>query len=196
MTIITIGAVAWTVYESSANADAYQLSRPGTTWPVGSSAAKDASLVAATRWLNEQRWQGVETTPAPAGPTVLAWPRTGIVDKNGNAIPTNVIPFEIIWGYYELAMALLADPTILSNQYGTASNIKRVKGGTAEVTFFRPLGGTRLPTPVADLISQYMDLGSAEATGLASGTIDPNTGDPYPSSFDGSQDVDDFGIVR
>jgi hypothetical protein len=193
MTTITISGVVWTVYESSTNCEAFENSRAGSTWPqTGTNPAKDTALVTATRWMNEQKWQGTVTTPGQA----LAWPRTGVVDINGAAVAGNVTPNEILWGYYELATALLADPTILDNALGQASNVKAVRAGSAEVRFFRPVGGSRLPTSVFEMIRVFLASQVGVAVGLSSGTIDPDTGEPYPSSFDGSQPTDDFGINR
>jgi len=188
MATITISGKVWTVYESLANADVYFASRPGTTWSTKSHVAGglcEQSLVTSTRWLNQQKWLGAKTSSVQA----LAFPRTGLTDVEGTAIDSATIPDIVLWAYYELANAIGDDPTILTNSLGTKKNVKRVKAGPAEVEFFRVLGGTRLPTQVYDWIVGLLESGTTSINGLASGV-------DGVSSFDGSQDINNFDIVR
>lgn len=190
-TTITISGKVYTVYSYTADAvadsDTYAASRPGSTWPaVGVSVAqKQAALVEATRWLESLRWLGSKTNPAQT----LQWPRTGVSDANNVTIDPAVTPDQVMWAYFELANALNDDPTILSNQLGAASNVKMVKAGSAEVRYFRPVRGSRLPTQVWQWISLWASGASSSAAGLASGV-------DGVSSFDGTQDANVWDIVR
>jgi hypothetical protein len=85
-----------------------------------------------------------------------------------------------------LAADMLSDPD-LGDTPGTASNIKRVRGGPAEVEFFRALEGRPLPAGVWDLLASAGLLGSA---------ADPGAGGAYVGGIRSrSHFDDDCGVV-
>lgn len=165
---ITIGGTPFDVYGPRSDADDYfqgKLNR--TAWTGANGASRDRALVSATRLLDLEQWQGVPTdltTPQP-----LAWPRTGVVDKNGQPVGINAFPNDLLSGYYELAVAIVGDPA-LDEAANQDANIKRVQADVVNVTFFRPVSGTRFPTSVHNYIKQFLDAGSTVLGGVASGT--------------------------
>lgn len=147
-------------YSSRADATAYFADRIGSSaWTDATDANKDASLVTGTRMLDRQVWAGDKTDAAQP----LEFPRTGLTDKDGNDVASDEIPSEILEALYELALILLADSTQAAAT-STASSIKRLKAGSAEIEYFKGGKGTTFPSVVQKLIVPF--LGS---TGLAAG---------------------------
>lgn len=87
------------------------------------------------------------------------FPRTGLTDRDGNALSSTVIPADIISAQTELGFEISQD-TAVEGGGGTGSNIKRVQAGPTEVEFFVGTDGTPFPKVVQDLISPF--LGSAQ----------------------------------
>lgn len=74
-------------------------------------------------------------TGAPATTTQrLAWPRTGMFDMNGNAIPPNVIPQDLKDATAELAGQLAKEDRTLDNDVVT-QGITSVRAGSVSVSF-------------------------------------------------------------
>lgn len=154
--------------ESLAYAGVWQSLDPGT---------QEQALVTATRMLDRQTWQGLPT----ANPQSLQWPRTGVTDKYNQPVDPSSVPQNIIYAECELAMAIYSDPTVQTNK-DNSSNIKSVKGGPAEVQFFRPINAGRFPTIVQELISQFLSGGTP--AGMVSGNCGESKFDPRISSND------------
>lgn len=132
-------------------------------------------LIQATRLLDAQSWQGQPTTPAVAG-TTLQWPRTGVIDANGNAVDSSTVPTNVVSAAFELA-ALLADDPDIAASVDAGSNIQSVGAGSAKVAYFAPtsaLDGTAplLPPVIQRLVAQYM--GSA-IDNVGGGIVTGNT---------------------
>lgn len=141
--------------------------------------ARGRLLVDATRMLDGIAWAGTKTSPTQA----LAWPRTGVVRADGTAVDPLFYPIEIVHAAYELAFAILVDPDIVDSGGSTASNIKRVKAGTAEVEFMGRSSGLPLPKSAWSLVSMFAAsaAGSGVGFGFALGTCEE-------SQFDGDED--------
>lgn len=122
-------------------------------WDTAAATMKTKALATAARALERCTWSGTKTDPAQA----LSWPRTGVVDKYGNAVSTSVVPQDIINAEIELALAILNDPNTLT-QVNTMQTNKMVKAGTVEVEFFRlPKNlATQFPKIIQDLIGPYI----------------------------------------
>ncbi len=95
-------------YISEADADTYitEHLRDGNTyrtaWVAASSANKEIALRQATDWLDitfAQSWQGQRVNETQA----LAWPRYGVVDYDGFAIDSDVVPVSIQEACAEMA---------------------------------------------------------------------------------------------
>jgi hypothetical protein len=59
------------------------------------------------------------------------WPRQGMVDEDGNALATNVVPSPVKDSVCELARVLPSTQKITES-----ADIKRVKAGSVEVEYF------------------------------------------------------------
>lgn len=98
---------------------------------------------------------------------------------------TSGLPAAIVTAAYELALAGLADPAIFTS-VSTAKNIKRVNAKGAEVEFFAPTAGGRVPGRVAELLAEYLE----GAAGTVGGSFAYGTDDE--SDFD---DCDRYGVT-
>lgn len=186
MGTVTIGGTTYNIYGTSAAADAYLAARV-----VGSEAAawedldaddRSKALVSGTRYLDRQNWNGQRTVLAQD----LEFPRTGLTDKDGNAVDDATVPLLMEEANYELALALNADATIL-DKGSTASNTKSVKAGSASVSFFRATDGAKLPSVAFELVGLF--LGGSDTS---------NTG-PLATGTDGESafgDIDQWGRTR
>jgi hypothetical protein len=75
--------------------------------------ATDTPMRRAWAYLNGLPWKGTKTLGRDqAG----AWPRTSMIDCDGNEIATDEIPTELVTAQYELARAEKASPGVLSPQ--------------------------------------------------------------------------------
>lgn len=154
-------------YISRANATLYfEGALHGASWVAATDTVKDQALVTATRMLDRQRWQGSKYDSEQA----LAWPRSGVTDREGNSIDETAVPQDILDATCELALSLIIDSDV-QNSSSSSQNIKRVQAGSASVEYFRPTFGGRFPTIVQELVGYLL---SSSAAGLlepwASGT--------------------------
>lgn len=159
-------------YQDAADGDLYFADRiNGANWIAAATATKEQALVSATDWLDRQVWVGEQTQPKPTQP--LDWPRTGVTDPEGIAVDSGTVPSFIEHGCLELAAALIDDPTILDLMSATGDNVKKVKGGSAEIEFFfdpSTVAGTKFPKIVMELVSFYLESSASVTNPLASGT--------------------------
>lgn len=127
------------------------------------------ALVEAARLLDRQRWRGEPTDKATPQP--LQFPRTGLTDRDGDAIADDVVPDDICVAEYELAYLLGTGSTDVLDNATTGSNVKRVGAGPAQVEFFQPTrdGTPRFPQLVHELV-RHLLASSSQLTSVASGT--------------------------
>lgn len=102
----------------------------------------------------------------------VAFPRSGLVDCEGNALTATGFPDEFKFGQFELAYDISLSAAAETNA-GVGSNLKRTKAETVEVEFFRPTGGVggagsaRFPVYVMEYIGCL--LASSAVVGLSGG---------------------------
>ena len=165
---ITLGTDSFDVYGPLADATAYfngKLNR--TSWTGTEGDTRKRSLISASRMLDLINWKGSPTdldTPQP-----LAWPRTGVTDKNGSVIVDTVFPTDLLRGYYELAQVIIDNPS-LDEESDQGSNIRSVTADVVNVSFFRPVSGTRFPTVVHNFLKQFMNISGSSVGGFSYGT--------------------------
>lgn len=100
-------------------------------------------------YYTSRQWTGL-----PASATQrLAWPRTGMFDRNGNAIASNVIPQELKDAESELAGQLLIQDTTLDNAV-IIGGITSVRAGSVSVSFKDSIDAHVLPDAVINLMPQ------------------------------------------
>lgn len=146
---LTVGT---NTYITRANAILYfEGALHGSAFSSASTTVQDQALVTATRMLDRQNWQGTKTSDAQA----LAWPRTGVSDREGVAIGSSTVPADIINAQCELALALINNQSVQDSS-SNSLNTKRLKAGSAEIEYFRPTRAGRFPTIVQELIGYLL----------------------------------------
>lgn len=155
MGTVDIGGNNYEVYGDLDAANLYLAGRTGTArWDAKDDTQKGQVLVTVARYLNRKKWKGTKTVDSQP----LAHPRAGVT-VDGVTIDDSVIHDDVLAGSYELCLILSDDPSVESAT-GTGSNVKRAKGGKAEVEFFRPTVGSwlesRFPTIVQELLGPFL----------------------------------------
>lgn len=171
MGTVTISGNTYQIYGTDtgglSSADAYWAAALGTgatSWAAATQATKDAALVQATRLLDRQSWKG-SPVGTPQIDVVLQWPRTGVTDRSGAAVSSLSVPDQVVKACYELAGAILVDPTLATTEM-SGKNIKRASpGGGVSVEYFVPTLGIsgRFPVQVQELVGQFLDSSTASA---------------------------------
>jgi hypothetical protein len=106
----TAGGSAANSYVTLANAITYFEARVGSTvWDDAETADQEESLAAATARLDQETYDGEKVSTTQR----LKWPRSGLVDEDGNDVSEATVPREVQDATCELALALLTDPTTL-----------------------------------------------------------------------------------
>ena len=151
------GRSAADAFETVAYLDAYHSARGNTTW-TGETADKEAAIIRATAWLSESfTWAGHRLKGRSQG---LAWPRVGIVDRDGNSVPSSEVPVEVKKALAEAALRELVTPNALVPDYTPSKRLKTAKVGPLQVEYdlSRPDAGANRPIlhVVADLIDQFL----------------------------------------
>lgn len=187
MGTITLGSDTFTVYGTSTGLATYANGSLtfGDAYTSATATTRARALVEATRLLDRQAWQGDKTDSGQA----LAWPRTGVTDRLGNAVDDSTIPDDVITAAYELALAALVDAGTVKGT-STGSNIQSVNAQGVSVSFFAPVAGGRFPARVMELVGQYLG-GSATSTGSVSAS---GLAGSYASGTDGESAFDDDDV--
>lgn len=100
----TIGGPGANTYLTIQDADQLADARPGADdWADASTAVKTRALIQAAYRLNDIEWTGRRATEAQA----LAWPRVGVRDRDGYAVPPDAVPDVVKRAQFELALTML-----------------------------------------------------------------------------------------
>ena len=168
--ITTVGGATSNSYLTIEEANDYFDTRlPIAGWTNADEDTKAALLIMATRTLDSlltplktyvpasgsasayfrvrRAWTG-----SPASTTQrLAWPRSGMYDRNGNAIPTTVIPHELKEATAELAGQLSISDRTLDNE-ASVQGLKSVSAGSVSLSFKDYIEAKVLPDAVWNLL--------------------------------------------
>jgi len=173
LTMLTIGGQMYVSYASVSEADAYLAVDPAymATWDALDDDAKGRNLIAATRHLDTLKWAGTKTSAAQ----VNAWPRSGLVERDGDPLPTNTIPPEIEQATILLAARVTQEPTLFVGD-STDENVESERIGPKAVSYFRRRRTDRLVRRVGDaralaLIRQWLS-GTTPSKPVVTGTDD------------------------
>lgn len=153
-------------YGTIEGADTYHSDRGNTAW-TGADEVKTAALVRASayidgryRWrLKSGRWQSMFRGVRAAGrDQALEWPRTGATDYEGNELPDDEVPDEVIQATYEAAVRELVSSGSLSPDYTAADQVTKEKVGPIEVQYAEAKAGENsLPNrPVVPTIDEII----------------------------------------
>ena len=155
--VATAGAADANSYLTVAAADSIADGMVGTlAWSRASADNKAKALVTATNGLETLSWVGSRATTTQA----LAWPRADA--SCGDKTPsTTAIPREVKLATFDLANALLSDPTLLRNSPTTGAlvtgvpnrDLKRLKLDVMELEWNTNVGNstTKAATPLTVL---------------------------------------------
>jgi hypothetical protein len=173
----TIGTTSFEVYGGVTACTAYLLgsASAGATAFRALATADDQvrRLVDASRYIDEQYWQGVATALAGGTPTTLQFPRTGLTDVAGQPLDATNVPGVVVTAAFEMAAILAGDPDAAAAA-DQGSNVSSLGAGPARIAFFRPTSpadgnATVLPTVVDRLIGRWRAGARAAASGMATG---------------------------
>lgn len=161
----TVGGASSNSYITQANADAYFVNRLySDSYDDATSGNKDAALIWATALLDTLcDWEGGIVTETQA----LAFPRNGIVDKEGRAYSTTAIPAPITTATCELALALLQRDRLIDPEvFGQGFSQAQVE--TLNVTVDKKMILDILPQTV---IVEVLQLGELEPGAVAGSKV-------------------------
>jgi len=170
--------VGTNTYVSLADATTYlDDSINSTAWAFLDPDSQTRALISSFRILEKQRWQGSKTDPLQTA----EWPRTGVVDCEGTAVDSAVVPDDIVSAQIELAYYLSQNPTFEADGT-TGSNIRSLHAGAASIDYFSPNdltsgnAASRFPANIQELIRCFVG-GSSTGGATAFGTSCPETFD-------------------
>jgi hypothetical protein len=168
-------------YGDRAEADTYFAdSLQNAAWSAFSDPAKDQALVEATRILERRTWLGTKEVAIQA----LAFPRLGLTDKYGAALTGAETLALIKIAQFEYALFLSLNPSLVTTNDATGSNVKRLKAGSAEIEYFRAKKGSRFPTAVNETVGCFLVSGAASGLGGAvTGNADASSFTNYDGNF-------------
>lgn len=139
----------------------------GGDWLAAEELEQQRAAIEATRIIDRENWAGGRTSPTQD----LAFPRTGLSDKEGVALADDQIPPDILAAHSELSMALVSSAGARSGA-GTADNVKSITTNKSRVEFFKPGEniGDDLPDVVQDLAGHLLEYNNVSLAGTAYGT--------------------------
>lgn len=155
--IATAGASNANSYLSVAGADSIADTMVGTlTWTTATSDNKIRALITATNGLETLKWIGSRATTTQA----LAWPRSD-AECGDKSYTDSEIPRELELATFDLANALLGDPTLLRSSPSSEAlvagvpnrDLKRLKLDVMEIEWNTNVGNstTEAVTPLTVL---------------------------------------------
>lgn len=149
----TVGGVSANAYCTLAEANAFIETHPYTTaWDAATTDTKNRAIITATRLLDERvEWHGAPATTTQR----LAWPMSGMVDRNGNAIEDDELPEALKQAVAEYARQLVGyDYT--AEPGAARDGLKRVKAGSVEIEYRDGLALSRfIPESVWSIVSMW-----------------------------------------
>lgn len=170
MGTVTISGTSYEVYGTSTGLKAYMAAHMNSAaYDDASSNDRKKAHVSATRWLDRANWQGQKYDLVT--PQTLEHPRTGLTDKDGNAVDETTVHESVEFATYELVLYLLADAEA-TQAFDQGSNVKKVQAGSASVEFFKGTDGKypRFPTEAHELIRYFLEGASGLTGPMAPGT--------------------------
>lgn len=127
-------------------ADSYLESVGRQEWAAGSVSDREAAIRRASGWASDFfLWKGRRTHGREQA---LAWPRTGVTDREGLSVPSDEVPIEVRRSVSLAALAELLDPGFLSPEIVPGEQAASVRVGPIAVSFREP--DPKAPDGLAD----------------------------------------------
>ena len=167
MSLIAYPTAGANSYSNLADAEIYfSDTLNASAWDSTDQPTKEKALITVTRLIDRQSWKGAPTV----SPQDLDFPRTGLTDTEGVAIPGNDLPPFLLPAVYEYALLVLQSSNLQKEVSSGGTSIRRIRADVTEVEFFNTAGvsTTRLPGIVHELLGRY--LASTNVLVIASGT--------------------------
>jgi hypothetical protein len=128
-------------------------------WTAATTGDKEKSLIMAARQIDRLAFLGSVTATGQA----MAWPRTGVTDREGRAISSTVVPQAVLDAQCELALATLRDdPTQDNGNLG----VRRMKAGSVELEYSGAAPVRSLPDIAASILAPFLEPTSAHSVRL------------------------------
>lgn len=146
---------------SLAFVDGYHADLGGAAW-TGTDADKETAIRRASAFLDASfGWKGWKINGRDQA---MAWPRSGVVDEDGYAVPQDAVPDEVQKACSEVALKELTSPGSMTPEYVSADRVKSEKVGSIAVTYDISRTDAESVRPVLlkvqDLISGLLDGGA------------------------------------
>lgn len=120
-------------FVSVADCTTYCAARGLSAWQSGYAETHEAAIRRATSWLSTAfTWKGYR---ANGRSQALAWPRADAEDGEGEAIPADEVPVEIVQACCEAAVYELANPGALSPTVTLTDRIRSEQVGSLRVEY-------------------------------------------------------------
>jgi len=150
----TVGSYAANSYISVETAEDWMDMRlHKAEWTAATTADKEAALMWATRILERYSWKGEPSDMGISPPQALRWPRSYVLNLDGDELAGDTIPAFLQEATTELAFFLLKkDRTDDPEGIG----FKRLKVDVIELEPDTLRAANTLPNTVMDLISPYL----------------------------------------
>jgi hypothetical protein len=133
--------------------DTYHANFGNATW-TGADADKETAIRRASAYLtNSFTWQGHKVNGRSQA---LSWPRTGVIDEDGYAVPSDAVPGEIEDACAELALRELVTPGTLTPDVTPSDAVKREKIGQLEVEYSNPATNPSMSRPIISIVNDLV----------------------------------------
>ena len=143
------GLAAADAFVSVAGCDTYHTNKGNSTW-TGTGAVKEVAIRRATAWLSDHfTWKGDLVNGRTQA---LAWPRYGVVDRNGWSVASDSLPRELVDATCEAALRELVTPGTLTPDVTMTDRVKSEKVSSIAVEYFPAPGSADASRPVVTAI--------------------------------------------
>lgn len=149
------------MYGTLTEADAYHAARGRADWTDGNADARAAALVRGSDYV-DQRYTATGCATTFSGRRTggrtqeREWPRTGAADREGNAVPDDSVPSEVVRAAFEAAYREFLAPGSLSPDYVASRQVVRQKVGPLERTFATSSDCGAPNRPVVPMIDEIL----------------------------------------
>jgi len=148
----TVGTTTANSYVTVAEADAYFADRANATaWST--STEKDQLLITASRLLDWQlQFAGTKTSELQS----MQFPRTGIILPSGYEVPNNIIPTEVKYAVFELALSSIGTDRVADNPL---AGLDTVTAGPLTIKTSTPSDNPRtatIPDHIRAILAGYL----------------------------------------